>query len=1041
MTEIIKKTIDKLRSFTHVESINNWRFCRESLANLPTINEIENWAFAPINDKNYIVWEAGQQVIWLAQQFTIPSHVNGYSISNLSLRLCLTWWAENAQVFVNGELVQEGDLFDSSARVLLTDKAIPYTNILVVIRLVSPGHDIGGLMRAKLVYESDKIDPGFFADELEILTKYLREFEAENLPIIESKISKLDWDNLENKQIFNHSIINIREELQPLAINIKKRRFNILGHAHLDMAWLWTLDETYKVAESTFKSVLNLQKDYPELTFCHTTAALYNWVEKNRPKLFNSIKTAVSLNKWEVLGGMWVEPEVNLSSGESLVRQLLYGQKYIKEQFGYYTKIAWLPDSFGFQWTLPQLFKLAEIDYFVTGKLHWNDTNKFPHGCFWWESPDGTKILTLMSPPNVTGVMDTNPITMTNYSVSWEKQTNLQEIFWLPGVGDHGGGPTRDMLDVARKWDVSPFFPKIQFTTANSYLEKIAKTENLPVWNDELYLELHRGCYTTHGYQKKANRYCENLLYQAELFTCLNFVIDKLHLKTNSVNLIDKYQVIKSKIEQSWKGVLLNQFHDILPGTSITEVFDETNQNWSEIITTGKQILRESLQEIANKIKLPSPPVKNAQFLVIFNPTNWLRSEIVSLNLPHKNYQVYDLKGNKLIQQISNENNLLFFAENIPSLGYHLYWLTEENITTNNLTKGEFILENELISVTIDKNTGEISNIYDQTTQKEILSGKGNQLQFFTDKGQYWDAWNIDPNYENNPLSPAKLQSINWLEKGNLRSIIRVVKTFNNSEFIQDYILEKNSPIFKISTTVNWNETHVLVKTLFPLNLDSNYATYEIACGVIQRTTNPQTNEEKAKWEVFGHSWVDLFDHKKNYGVSLLNDSKYGYDIKSNNLRLTLLRSSQWPDKSADKGTHHFTYSLYCHKNSWQTAKTVHFAHNLNLPLLPVFPEKSSQQILPPVGKMLDLGDNSLVLMALKFAENNPETLILRCYESEGDVAELSLDSDLNLQLGQPVNLLEFTDAQNIENVNSNVTKLNKWQIAGYKIKINDLFK
>jgi alpha-mannosidase len=1039
MTELIQKTINKLRSFTQIEIISNWHFCKKNLADLPTINEIQNWEIAPLNEKKYIVWEAGQQINWLAQQFRLPSHVNGYSIANLSLRLCLTWWAENAQVFVNGKLVQEGDLFDSSARVLLTPRVVPNDTIFVVIRLVSPGHDIGGLMRSHLVYEADKIDPGFFADELTILTKYLSEFEPQKIDLVREVISRLDWNNLENQEIFNQSLIKVRENLKPLAINLKKRRFNLLGHAHLDMAWLWTLDETYAIAERTFNSVLNLQKDYPNLTFCHTTPAIYNWIEKNRPDLFKSIQKAVSLNKWEVLGGMWVEPEVNLISGESLVRQLLYGQKYIKDKFGHHTKIAWLPDSFGFQWTLPQIFKQAEINYFVTGKLHWNDTNKFPHGCFWWESPDGTKILTLMSPPNVTGVMDTNPITMTNYSINWEKQTKLQEIFWLPGVGDHGGGPTRDMLDVAKKWSNSPFMPKIEFTTANNYLEKISETENLPTWNDELYLELHRGCYTTHGYQKKANRYCECLLYQAELFTCLNYVIEKLHPKTESQNLTEKNQKINHKIQQLWKGVLLNQFHDILPGTSITEVFEEANQNWSEIITTGEKILQESLEKIASQIKLPKPPVKNAKPLLIFNPTNWLRNEIVLLNLHGKNNQIYDLEGNKLIQQISNENNLLFLAKNIPSIGYSLYWVIEENITTDNLTEMEFILENDLLKVTLNQDTGEINSIWDKTTQRELLLGRGNQLQFFTDKGQYWDAWNIDPNYENNPLPPAKLQSINWLENGNLRSIIRVVKIFNNSEFIQDYILEQYSPILKISTTVNWQETHVLVKTSFPLNLDSNYATYEIACGAIQRTTNPQTQEEKAKWEVFGHRWVDLFDNHKNYGVSLLNDCKYGYDIKSNILRLSLLRSPEWPDKSADKGKHQFTYALYPHIGTWQNAKTVHFARNLNLPLLPllpVFPQTKSPQNLSPVAKLLDLGDNSLVLMALKFAENNPQTLILRCYESSGDVVELSLSSDLNLQLGQSVNLLESANTQNNNCVNSNVTKFNSWQIRSYIISV-----
>lgn len=219
---------------------------------------------------------------------------------------------------------------------------------------------------------------------------------------------------------------------------------------------------------------------------------------------------------------MWVEPEVNLVSGESLIRQLLYGQKYFKEKFGNITKVAWLPDSFGFTWQLPQIFQQSSIEYFVTGKLHWNDTNKFPLGCFWWVSPDGTRLLTLMSPPNITGVMDTNPLTMTDYAVDWETQTGLQDILWLPGVGDHGGGPTKDMLEVGAKWDRSPFFPEIKFTTAREYLEKVRnENDKLPVWQDELYLELHRGCYTTHADQKRFNRYCETLLYEAELWATL----------------------------------------------------------------------------------------------------------------------------------------------------------------------------------------------------------------------------------------------------------------------------------------------------------------------------------------------------------------------------------------------------------------------------------------------------------------------------------------------------------------------------------------
>ena len=463
------------------------------------------------------------------------------------------------QVFINDELVQQGDLFDSSARVLITDDARSRTEYLIKIRLVSPNHDIGALMRSHLIYEQSdpQIDPGFIADEITVLSKYLTQFQPQKLDELAAALQQFDRHSVKDLDCFERNLTKLRSSLLPLARDIKQRRFNLLGHAHLDMAWLWTTDETYEVAERTFKSVLNLQQDFPSLTFGHTTPALYQWIEQNRPELFTAIQQAVKANKWEILGGMWIEPETNLVSGESLIRQLIYGQQYYLDSFGEMASVAWLPDSFGFTWQLPQIMQQCGIDYFVTGKLHWNDTTKFPHGCFWWESPDGTKLLTLMSPPNVTGVMDTNPITMVNYAVDWEVQTGLQEIFWLPGVGDHGGGPTRDMLEVAAKWDSSPFFPRIEFATANSYLDRISLTQrrkdakkdgedlsiqrdnidvsatystdtekgaeeeskSIPIWRDELYLELHRGCYTVHADQKLYNRRCERLLYEAELWS------------------------------------------------------------------------------------------------------------------------------------------------------------------------------------------------------------------------------------------------------------------------------------------------------------------------------------------------------------------------------------------------------------------------------------------------------------------------------------------------------------------------------------------
>jgi alpha-mannosidase len=623
----LSESIDKLRTYTQINIQASWFSCAENLPiEVATTCDPFNWSSVELNAKGYITWQAGQQVMWLGQRLVIPQDLQGYPLAGLALRLALTWWAESAQVFVNGQLVQEGDLFDSSARVLLSSAVVPGEEITVALRLVSPNHDIGALMRSRCVYEVNSpclseaatgngIDPGFVADELAVLHKYLETFEPEKLDTLAAAIAEIDWDAVSQQDEFARSLITLRQKLQS-QIQHPTSNIHILGHAHLDLAWLWTVSETWEVAQRTFESVLTLQQEFPDLTFCHSTPALYAWIEQHRPDLFASIKQQVAAGRWEVVGGMWVEPELNLINGESIVRQVLYAQRYVQEKFGQLTTVAWVPDSFGFCWQLPQILKQGGLEYFVTQKLHWNDTTKFPYGVFWWRSPDGTEIFSLMSPPNTTGVMDTNPITMASYAVDWETQTNLKDAFWLPGVGDHGGGPTRDMLEVAKRWQQSPFFPSLEFTTADAYLQGIKgegekgrilhktfeQTDNsitpsprhsltpsprhpltFPVWNDELYLEFHRGCYTTHADQKRWNRHCEGLLYQAELFASL------ATLTTGS-----RYPRIQ--LEDAWKKVLFNQFHDILPGTSIPEVFVEANEAWQQVEQVGLEILDASLK-------------------------------------------------------------------------------------------------------------------------------------------------------------------------------------------------------------------------------------------------------------------------------------------------------------------------------------------------------------------------------------------------------------------------------------------------------------
>ncbi|GBE92703.1 alpha-mannosidase [Nostoc cycadae] len=1041
-TNLISETIEQLRSCCQVNLQSTWLYqeCDRSITDVVTSN-LSDWQPVELNAKGHIAWQGGKQVLWLVQKLVVPQDLQGYSLAGLSLRLALIWWADAAEVYVNGELVQAGDLFDFYPRVLLSQSVSSGDEFIVALRLVSPGHDNGALMRSLLIYESTDYnhpDPGFVADELAVTQLYLEKFAPERLDGLAAEIERITnrirreaasqqvgaKDTKEEREEWEKCLLSVRQKLFEFKIHNLKFKINLLGHAHLDLAWLWPVNETWNAAQNTFESVLKLQKDFPELIFCHSTPALYAWVEEHRPDLFAAIQQAVAAGTWEIIGATWVEPELNLISGESIVRQLLYGQRYFQEKFGKISPIVWVPDSFGFCATLPQFFVNAGVEYFVTQKLRWNDTTKFDYGAFWWRSPDGSQVFSLMSAPVGEGI---DPVKMAAYTLEWQAQTNLQASLWLPGVGDHGGGPTRDMLEIAQRWQNSPVFPELEFTTAEKYLQQINQAD-FPTWDDELYLEFHRGCYTTHADQKRWNRYSENLLYQAELFATL-------------ATIICGATSPKAEIEKAWKQVLFNQFHDVLPGSSITQVYTDALPEWQQVEQVGTRILVESMQAIASHFTLPEPPEPNSLPIFVFNSLNWQRSEVVAINLPTANpaWQIYDVAGNQIISQLTQPTTLLFLATDIPSVGYRLFWLVPASQLPSNSPSSttDFVLENQFLRVVIDPDTGDLSSVLDKNHQREVLSGAGNQLQAFKDSGQYWDAWNIDPNYAQHPLPATSLKSIQVLEQGPVQHRLRVVRQLGESEFRQDYILQAGSPLLKIATTVNWQENQVFVKAAFPLNVEADFATYEIPCGAIRRPTKPQTPPEQAKWEVPALRWADLTGETEIgiYGVSLLNDCKYGYDAQHNQLRLSLLRSPNWPDPECDRGFHEFTYALYPHANTWESAQTVQRGYELNIPLQVFSPQNSKLSTqhsalnenlrarVPRVEQssitqhsalnnidrisFLNLTSQNLILMALKPTEDNPQEFILRCYESQGKTAELCLQSDLDLLLGEKVDLLE----------------------------------
>jgi alpha-mannosidase len=1048
----LTQVAEQLRQLTQVNLQSQWH-----AIDLMSVTEPMG-----VDQRGYIVWEQGKQRLRLRQKIIVPPILHGYPLTGLSLRILLSWWAQDAQIFINHQFVQAGDLFDNYTRILLSPLVQPGDEFEVEIELVSPGHDPGALVASKCWYEvsdSSRIDPVFLADELEILGIILN---AEPLPPnLEPELISLSeqldiiFDDILPEQLpkFETRLLQLRQTLQSIIPQLPSYQIRLLGHAHLDLAWLWPIAETWIAAQKTFESVLNLQTDFPELIFCHSSPVLYEWIEQNRPDLFSQILNKVQNKTWEIAAGLWVEPELNLINGESIIRQVLYGQRYVLEKMGQLSTVAWLPDTFGFCWQLPQIFKQGGIDYFITQKLRWNDSTKFPYGLFQWQGLDGTQIVSFMTALIGERV---EPVKMFKAAIDWKTQTGLNQSLWLPGVGDHGGGPTRDMLEITRRWNQRAIFPNFTFQSVTDYLQEVLNDPELtlPVWRDELYLEFHRGCYTTHADQKRYNRRSETILYEAELFATI-------------ASLYSQSPYPQREIEMAWKQVLFNQFHDILPGSSITEVYEQANQDWETAITNADQIRQQAFDAIAQFIPLPPPPQTNAQAIVIFNSLNWSRSEVVAVTIPHSHqvWEIYDSHGIPQPSQLREETlenpQLLFLAKNVPSIGYQVYWLgvkeaetpemswnrpymcttiphftqslTEKNEFVNSYQlKGEKIsFENGILRVIVDTETGNLDQVFDLIHQRNILKpGAGNQLQVFQDSGQYWDGWNIDPNYQQYPLTSPQVKSIEWIEQGPIVWKLRIIRQFQQSEFCQDYSLEQDSPLLKIETTVNWQERHILIKAAFPLTISADRASYEIPCGVIQRSTNPQTDTEKAKWEVPAIHWADL--STSDYGISILNDSKYGYDAQPNQLRLTLLRSSTWPDPEADLGSHHFSYALYLHAGDWKQAKTIQKGYEFNRPLqVKLYPNLTSSISNPNAElsdsqSFLELGSDSLILMAFKPSETQPQRWILRCYESQGEETILNFKNTLGLTLKTGVNLLE--EPQETQE------SISPWKIASFAL-------
>jgi alpha-mannosidase len=795
-----------------------------------------------------------------------------------------------------------------------------------------------------------------------------------------------------------------------------------IGHAHIDVAWLWTLDQTVRKSGRTFSNVLRLMEDFPDYKFSQSQPQLYQYTEQYYPEIFEQIKARVAEGRWEPMGGTWVEPDCNCIGAESLARQFLLGRGYFRRHFGNVdTPVLWLPDTFGYSWALPQLIKLAGMKYFITHKMSWNQYNQMPYQFLWWQGLDGTRVLThfltttegneyLPYSTTYNGMMNATEVfgTWENFR---QKETH-NELITAYGYGDGGGGPTREMIENLERFRDLAGTPRVRPGTLAEFMDRAEAeiADKLPVWNGEFYLEYHRGTYTSQAKNKRNNRKSEFLLHDAEFLAAW-------------AALVTDYAYPHDDLRKAWELVCLNQFHDILPGSSIEQVYVDSDRDYAIIRELGEKVRGDAIAALTQTLP------EDAAVMVI-NPTsqgtwrgaNWIGFMPGSLAA---GTHLINEEGFQLQTQAVNGGMLI----EIPDyLGYSIGILrevpgeyTSELELSVSRGASTIVLENSVLRVEIDS-TGDINRVFDKEVQREVLApGEvGNQLLAFEDRPMQFDAWDIDIFYEDRTEKVGGVQSITISETGPLRAAVEIVRQYRSSTIRQTIYMYAESRRIDFDTHVDWHEQHILLKVAFPVDILSPVATFDVQWGNVQRATHRNTSWDWARFETCAHKWADLSEG--DYGVALLNDCKYGYDIHDNVIRLSLIKSATSPDRHADQGEHRFTYSLFPHDSDLKTSDVIQAAYDLNNPLILRRLNNSGFGSRLYRANFLAYVDRpQVVIETVKQAEDG-NGIILRLFENERSRGKVTLHAGFDVAQARIVNLLE-EDIEPVD-VDGNIIRL-----------------
>lgn len=986
--EKLKKRINELEPlrYTNRNSLKTWFFQED-------VNKDEKNPPIYFDRKSTISigdsWEGRDCYFWIEKEIKIPSEGEWVLLLNFGKTGGGNNSGFESLLFINGSPYQG---VDSNHKEVFIDKKYNGCTVTVTLRLWT-GLEGGGshkvikheFCQAELVSINRDIDGLYYLSDM--ILKTIIEL-GENDPnrytlleILNCSFLKLNWVD-KSTEIFNESV---REAFKFLSEKINENKkisqvvITAIGHTHIDVAWLWRLKHTREKAARSFSTVLRLMKQYPEYIFLQTQPQLYKYIKEDYPEIFSQIKKRVEEGRWEVDGAMWIESDCNIPSGESLTRQILMGSSFIKKEFNKDVHYLWLPDVFGYSWALPQILKKSGIETFMTTKISWNQFNRMPHDTFIWRGMDGSEVLThFITTPDPKDIVpdwarkwfysyngQLEPETVLgSYNAYRDKEINSNLLISY-GYGDGGGGVNRDMLEKRRAMNKIPGLPFVETGKAVEYFEKlhqnILETDvEVPKWDGELYLEYHRGTYTSQAKVKKQNRKAELMLRKAEML-CSFWDMENHHYPTKI-------------FAEMWEIVLRNQFHDIIPGSSITEVYQDYDEDFKKFTRLFEKMYSE----------LDSADKK----LTIFNSCGWNRSGLIKIE--GKNICAYKTEDNQILEcQIFESDSFLYLGDIKPLSVVNLTPLPDYIPTRDS----KYQKSGKEISNGVETNyyiiqwneDGHLISIFDKKVQREILSDEGNILQLFEDKPLDYDAWDIDIFYKEK-VEIVKFSSISILHNGQHFIDISFKGYFGKSSIEQIMRLYSNSRRIDFISDVNWHERQRLLKVLFPVDIRATEATYDIQYGNVKRPTHNNTSWDVAKFETVAHQWADISE--TDYGVSLLNDCKYGYDIKDNFLRLSLLKGAIYPDPIADIGEHHFVYSLYPHSGDVFSGGTVEAAWDLNDPLV-----YDTLRLESP--KIKIKSERPIMIDAIKKAEDG-HGWILRVHEHTGGRINFEIDIPKN---------------------------------------------